>query len=235
MLGIMSFTYRNQRWELFLFYSGMVLAELDLIRGAHSPAPALPILEKTSFKKSAIGGVIWAMLSILALFLMSQPDARCSDTPGWKRLCSMIPTWWQEEGYRYWQSIGAILFVLSVSHSPRWQRFFNTAPIQYFGKISFAMYLVHGPVLHTVGYMIEKRAYSMTGIEGWWYNAGGLERTGEIQPVAAAASGPETTEGRFELGVGDEVLPQWNGRQSQVLTPGSMTSVSGSEYRTPGP
>ncbi|KAG7112629.1 O-acetyltransferase PaAT-1 like protein [Verticillium longisporum] len=172
MLGIMSFTYRNQRWELFLFYSGMVLAELDLIRGAHSPAPALPILEKTSFKKSAIGGVIWAMLSILALFLMSQPDARCSDTPGWKRLCSMIPTWWQEEGYRYWQSIGAILFVLSVSHSPRWQRFFNTAPVQYFGKISFAMYLVHGPVLHTVGYMIEKRAYSMTGIEGWWYNAG---------------------------------------------------------------
>ncbi|KAL9946023.1 hypothetical protein D7B24_007566 [Verticillium nonalfalfae] len=63
----------------------------------------------------------------------------------------------------------------------------------------------------------------------------GLERTGEMQPAAVAASGPETTEGRFELGVGDEVLPQWNGRQSQVLTPGSITSVSGSEYRTPGP
>ncbi|KAF3349083.1 hypothetical protein VdG2_02772 [Verticillium dahliae VDG2] len=63
----------------------------------------------------------------------------------------------------------------------------------------------------------------------------GMERTGETQPAAAAASGPETTEGRFELGVGDEVLPQRNGWQSRVLTPGSMTSVSGLEYRTPGP
>lgn len=37
--------------------------------------------------------------------------------------------------------------------------------MQYFGKISYAIYLVHGPVLHVVGYRVERWAWGITGVE----------------------------------------------------------------------
>ncbi|KAH7376112.1 acyltransferase family-domain-containing protein [Plectosphaerella cucumerina] len=187
MFIIMAFTYRNSRWELLLFYFGMIIAELDLIRGAHIPHLALPVAEKTT-RRSKLPGVAWALVSILSLYLMSQPDVRAAETPGWKYLTSFIPKWWTEEQYRYWQSVGAIMFVVCVSHSPNWQKFFNLPSIQYLGKISYAIYLMHGPVTHTVGYMIEQRAYALTGVQGYWYNLGFiLGSLGVIPTVVWAA------------------------------------------------
>lgn len=165
-------TYRNSRWELMLFFFGMAIAELDHIRGAHVSPPALPTEEKQEEKRSLIRPFFWASLSILALYLMCQPDEDGEGTPGWVYLFTLIPTWWGAEKYRYWQSFGAVLFVLSVGHSRRWQRFFNTGFVQYFGKISYAIYLMHGPAMHCMGYHWEKWAYSITGVEGYWYNAG---------------------------------------------------------------
>ena len=171
--GILWFTYRHSRWELCLFYCGMLLAELDHIRGAHIPAPALPQTEKTPSRScTRFKGVFWALASILALYFLCQPDDGGEKTPGWVYLTSLIPKWWTEEIYRYWQSIGAVLFVLAVGYSPRWQWFFNTAVVQYFGKISYALYLMHGPAMHTVGYHFEMMAYRITGVEGYNYNAG---------------------------------------------------------------
>lgn len=171
MFLIMAFTYRNSRWELLLFYFGTIIAELDLMRGAHVVQPALPTTEK-GYQKGSLRGLGWASLSVLALYLMSQPDVRAAETPGWKWLVSIIPQWWGEEQYRYWQSAGSIIFVVCVSHSPNWQKFFNLPALQYLGKISYSIYLMHGPVTHTLGYMIEKRAYAITGVDGNWYHVG---------------------------------------------------------------
>ena len=167
------FTYRNSRWELVLFYCGMLIAEMDLIRGAHVPAPALPVEEKTEKPSSKrLQSLFWTMLSILGLYLLCQPDDGGEITPGWRYLSSLIPEWWTEERFRYWQSTGAVVFVIAVSHSTLWQRFFNSFVVQYFGKLSYALYLMHGPAMHVVGYHWEKLAYSLTGVEGYWYNAG---------------------------------------------------------------
>lgn len=202
---IMLFVYKSDRWEMNLFYVGMLYAELDVIRGAHTnPAtcaalaastPILPTTEQFSspdrekamdlvgqgssqnsgFTKKAIGNkmnrLAWAAFSIFSLYLLSQPDAQAENTPGWRYLASWIPEW-VEDKYRYYQCIGACLFVFCVARMPTWQRVFNTAPIQYLGKISYAIYLMHGPVLHTVGYTFERWAWGLTGVEGWWYYAG---------------------------------------------------------------
>jgi peptidoglycan/LPS O-acetylase OafA/YrhL len=168
-------SYRYSRWEMILFFAGMMLAEMDHIRGAHVSAPALPTKEADEPTVSVFDRLkpaFWILLSIGALFLMCQPDSRGHMTPGWVYLTTLIPEWWDAEGYRYWQSVGSIIFVLAVGYSPSWQRFFNTGVVQYFGKISYAIYLMHGPVIHTAGYMWEKWAYSVTGIEGYQYNAG---------------------------------------------------------------
>lgn len=173
VLAVTWFTYRNSRWEFTLFLAGMLIAEMDLIRGAHSPPPALPIEEKAappSFPQ--LKSFFWSMVTIAGLYLLCQPDGRGEITPGWVWLSEQIPWWWGEEKYRYWQGVGAVVFIIGVSHCPNWQRFFNTGVVQYFGKISYAIYLMHGPAMHVAGYHWENWAYSVTGIEGHQYNAG---------------------------------------------------------------
>ncbi|KAI9900285.1 hypothetical protein N3K66_004547 [Trichothecium roseum] len=171
--GVTWFTYRNSRWEFTLFLAGFFLAELDHIRGAHIPQSPLPQDEKNVKKSnSQLKSFFWGLASILALYLMCQPDGRGEITPGWIWLDSQIPSWWGEERFRYWQGAGAILFVLSVGFSKTWQKFFNTGIVQYFGKLSYALYLMHGPAMHCVGYHFEAWAYSVTGVEGYWFNAG---------------------------------------------------------------
>lgn len=171
--GVTWFTYRNSRWEFTLFLAGFFLAELDHIRGAHIPQSPLPQDEKDVKKSnSQLKSFFWGLASILALYLMCQPDGRGEITPGWIWLDSQIPVWWGEERFRYWQGAGAILFVLSVGFSKTWQKFFNTGIVQYFGKLSYALYLMHGPAMHCVGYHFEAWAYSVTGVEGYWFNAG---------------------------------------------------------------
>ncbi|KAF5697467.1 acyltransferase [Fusarium mundagurra] len=171
--GIMLFTYRNSRWEFLMFLCGMVLAEIDLVRGAHVSPPALPIEEKTqSNHRRWYQSAFWAIFSIASLYLMSQPDEGGDRTPGWIYLTSLIPKWWAAEKYRYWQCTGAVMFVLAVSRSSNWQRVFNSAFVQYLGKISYALYLMHGPAIHAVGYHFERWSYSVTGTEGHRFTAG---------------------------------------------------------------
>jgi peptidoglycan/LPS O-acetylase OafA/YrhL len=164
---IILFVLRNDRWEMMLFFSGMFIAELDLIRQDSSPSkPLFPSIFENSplpvLKKRIFGPTSWFILAALSLYLMSQPDEHSEDTPGWIWLCSLIPSWFSEK-YRYWQTVGSITFMLAVTRLPILQRPFNTRIIQYFGKISYALYLVHGPVIHTIGYTIEPWAWGVTG------------------------------------------------------------------------
>lgn len=188
--GSALFSWYHLHWELVLFFCGMLIAELDLMRGAHeqSPAPTSPSspilgIPISDEKKQVTSGptvgqkvqtIYWSLFCLGGLYLMSQPDAIAHATPGWMYLETLIPQWWNYERYRYWQSVGAVLFVYGVGHSAGWQRFFDSAVVQYLGKISYAIYLMHGPVMHTAGYMIEEWAYGITGVEGCWFNAGFL-------------------------------------------------------------
>ena len=106
-----------------------------------------------------------------ALYLMSEPDAGPAGIPGWEYLGTFIPEWFSDK-YRYYQMIGSIMFVYCTARSTSWQRFFNSPAVQYFGRISYALYLMHGPVIHTVGFMVERRIWDFTGTEDSAYNLG---------------------------------------------------------------
>lgn len=156
---------------MFLF--GMGLAEWDHIRGAHVQPTALPMTEKKRKVSCSVFGIIfWNLVCILGLYFMSFPDDGWGRTPGWVYLSTWIPEWWLAAKFRFWQGIGAVVFILGVSRSDVFKRFFNSAVVQYFGKISYALYLMHGPVMHVIGYHWEKLAWSITGVEGEWYTAG---------------------------------------------------------------
>jgi hypothetical protein len=160
----------------------MMLAELDLVRIARRsgrsnlrsyPRPASPLPQKSNIdvfaekagtitKSSALRKYLWMTIAICALYLMSAPDEDAADTPGFQYLAKRVPNWLDDK-YRFWQGFGSILFVLATNCCPALQRPFNTAFVQYFGKISYAIYLMHGPVMHTAGYTIMRWSWRITG------------------------------------------------------------------------
>ncbi|KAF7553048.1 hypothetical protein G7Z17_g3900 [Cylindrodendrum hubeiense] len=172
VFAAMSVTYRQSRWDFLMFLCGMALAEWDHIRGAHVKSPALPLDEKvTQSSVHRLKPILWNLFSIVALYLMSQPDGGGEETPGWVYLTSQIPEWWQRP-YRYWQSIGSVMFILAVGYSAFWRRVFNSGLIQYLGKISYSLYIVHGPVGRMVGFHLQTLAWNITGVEGKWWDTG---------------------------------------------------------------
>ena len=189
------FTYYWSRWEMVLFYSGMFLAELDIIRGVHRNAstsavsPSNAGSPRDTVTKSRYSlQILWIALAIFSLYLMSQPDDDFAETPGWIWLSTYIPEWFGEK-YRYYQCIGAMLFVLCTSYCSLLQKPFNTPLVQYFGKISYSLYLMHGPVIHVIGYRIEPWAWSITGSEpGFRYKAGFLLSSIFILPITIWAA-----------------------------------------------
>ncbi|KAK3351036.1 acyltransferase family-domain-containing protein [Neurospora tetraspora] len=158
-----------------------------LYESTRSPSPQPPSETTASLPSPAL-------LLLISLYLLSQPDINSHLTPGWITLTSLIPHWWTEH-YRFYQSMGAVLFVSSVSRYPSSansssygsgpgsatispvsaaifssilnpKTLFESSIAQYLGKISYAIYLVHGPVLHTLGYTVMKFTWTqVTGTE----------------------------------------------------------------------
>lgn len=130
-----------------LFVSGMLLSDLDLL----SSNKQLPFwLYKLRPKKS----YIFYLLFIIALWLGGIPNSddleALRDSPGWYYASFFKPQaafeykWF----YLFW---AATLIVACVPKIAILKRFFEGGFCQYLGRISFAFYLVHGPVLWTLG------------------------------------------------------------------------------------
>ena len=122
-------------WQMFCFLHGLILADLD-----YHPSRTISYL--TLFA---------------GLYLASQPTGEkniilSKGTPGWGLLSSLIPPVYAKVDYwRFWIAISAPLIVGSITHIAPIRTLLSSRVLQYFGKISFALYLVHIPVANTIG------------------------------------------------------------------------------------
>ena len=103
-------------------------------------------------------GLVIVML--LGLYLLSFPYCGASSTPGFRLLLWITPStysfkddWWAVDPVvgEFWYAVGATLLVLVVEHMPCIQRLLSTAVVQYFGRISFSLYLMHALILLSLG------------------------------------------------------------------------------------
>lgn len=152
------------RWEVFLFLAGMMFAELDLISGIFAETPLLDE-EKDMTRNQRSFGWLWGAIMLVGLFLNSCPSAQPYNAPGYMYLATFIPEPYNWQPGRPLQAIGGCLMVWSFMHLPKIQRIFTTAVAQYLGQISYAFYIVHGPILHGFGYGFILRCWSLTGKE----------------------------------------------------------------------
>ncbi|KAI5308296.1 hypothetical protein KEM55_006069, partial [Ascosphaera atra] len=158
---------RWSRWDVTLFIGGMIIAELDLICGIwEGPGNTnIPVDIEAAEKKEEMAAdkallfhlyeskPLWWTIFAWGLYLGSTPNRFPELTPGYMYLMTWVPEDFIERD-RWWQAIGALMLFWSISHLSVLQQPFRTSFALYFGKISYAFYIVHGPILHSLGYSL---------------------------------------------------------------------------------
>ncbi|KAJ6439366.1 acyltransferase [Purpureocillium lavendulum] len=148
------FLYIADGWYCAMFVAGMLLSYLDLL----ARTDRLPqILSQLQPYKTFIFCHLFAASLYLGGIPCENGDvAQLNRNRGWYYLSYLKPQavfdykWF----YLFW---AANFLVASVGHIRLIKRFFETRFCQYLGRVSFALYLVHGPVLSTVGNRLYHR------------------------------------------------------------------------------
>ncbi|KIX06481.1 uncharacterized protein Z518_04457 [Rhinocladiella mackenziei CBS 650.93] len=156
-VGLMTWGVSQDRWDLWPFWAGAVIAELDIIRTAKTLGSSSLSSTTQPLKPKFLTKFLCTLMIVISLFLLSYPDAAGHATPGYTSLTPLIPSKFTEK-HRFWPTIGAIMIVWTTCHLDFLRKdVFCWSPIQYLGKISFPLYVVHGPIIHTLGYMTLPR------------------------------------------------------------------------------
>lgn len=157
-------TYWN-RWDMVPFWAGAIIAESDLIRAGHETLACekSPQVEPDPDKPGPLPGLVNTCVFMLGLFLASYPDADGHISPGYMRLTNMIPDRYTEK-HRFWPTIGAVMIVWSVGNLKFLkEKVFKSYVMQFLGRISFPLYVCHGFIIHTFGYMVMDWVWASTG------------------------------------------------------------------------
>jgi peptidoglycan/LPS O-acetylase OafA/YrhL len=176
-------------YAVFLFVSGIFLADLRLYltppKAQSSPAePTLGLDEESLVPQKSysrfssivnrpvLKNAFWITSFIWALYVLSMPELRgaggpAEPTPGYKTLAQLIPKQYWDAGRpdHFLIPLGAFWLVFTIDNSPLLQKIFTNCVAQYLGKISFSLYLVHGPVLYTLAAYLCPQFMAVTGTE----------------------------------------------------------------------
>ena len=171
------YVYGLDRWDVALFYCGLLIA--DTLPRPSSPADALPLGRRSPRARPIISAsfrAIKVLLFALSLFLLSAPDFCVGVTPGYRLLARLIPSS-DPAPFRFLPNVGAVVLIFLIVHtrpeSPLVFGLLNSAVPQYLGRISYSLYIVHGPLIHTVGYVLFPLFWKISGRdELWQYLAG---------------------------------------------------------------
>lgn len=167
VVGAAVLAFWHVDWVLFTFLMGLANAEVrDLVdnprslkedtEGAEADAfDTLPPYVPTSSSLHTLTSYLHRvralanfLLCLVGLYLLTIPEQPASSpwaSTDYAILSPLTPT--DPSSYprisQLLRSVGGVLFVFTISTSPNLQRPFVTKPVQYLGKISFGLYLVH--------------------------------------------------------------------------------------------
>lgn len=163
---IIYFEYIWSYWALFLFLWGMFICDLhfeiddyrsqsarNMMSGedailpiwARVPQGVVSRIWRSITGSRLLGRITGISLFALGLWMLSIPEVTYIDT-----LCTHM---------------GAVILVFIVDRATHLQIIFTNPISQYLGKIAFSLYLIHGPLLWTLGAVLGRRCVAFTGGE----------------------------------------------------------------------
>lgn len=140
-------------WDLPCFWTGYLFAEY-----ARTPSSTmLPMLARADngpkSRKFRASPVLYWLLLIVGAYLGSFPTWQDDQTPLYAWLIPYTPFGFVPRS-RAWTALGAAMVVFAISRLPVLIALYSSPVIQYLGKISFALYLVHFWLVHGLGTII---------------------------------------------------------------------------------
>jgi peptidoglycan/LPS O-acetylase OafA/YrhL len=164
-LGLISyFIWIADGWFCALFSSGMLLCDIDLLAASDNLPRFFYALEP--YKQTVFYCMFTASIYLGGVPSRDADISKLHGSYGWKYLSYLKPqAMWD---YKWFFLIWASSFLVSsVPRIPWLKAFFETHFCQYLGRISFAFYLVHGPVL----WLVADRLYAAVGWSREWHRA----------------------------------------------------------------
>jgi peptidoglycan/LPS O-acetylase OafA/YrhL len=163
-------TYVIDGWYCACFIIGMFLCDFDLL-AERNQLPA--ILSRLQSAPSWI----YYLLMFVGLYLAGEPSIKGDfdeirlASPGWYYLFSMVPGTASDFRWFY-RMIAATLVMISIPRISTLKQLFESRPCQFLGKVSYAFYLVHGPILWSIGDRLyaavgRTEESDSTNIPGW--------------------------------------------------------------------
>jgi len=147
-------------WQ-WMFYVGASLAQLNQFIQV-----GLEWKEGRPPSRSSRQTGIRVAVFLTGLFLLSYPEAGANDAPGYRVFASFSPSW--PSPNLYWNGIGSALVVWSTSNCQVLQQPFTSRIGRFLGRISFALYLVHGIVIQSIGIKLIPLIWKVTGNNSSW-------------------------------------------------------------------
>jgi peptidoglycan/LPS O-acetylase OafA/YrhL len=151
------FMFLVDGWYCSMFIGGMFICDLEMLARENN-LPGFFAIFKNHTKR------IYQFLFIFAIYLSGVPSYNPFDmsiiqsTPGWYYLSLLRSRILND--YKWFYLFWSSMFIVSaVPHLPLFRKFLESRFCQYLGKISFAFYLVHGPILWT----LADRMYAVVG------------------------------------------------------------------------
>ncbi|KXT07598.1 hypothetical protein AC578_10256 [Pseudocercospora eumusae] len=188
-LGLMIFVtlymFAARRWDIATFTGGALVAYLHLCHTTKNAAleekkPLLPtedppaLIPEPPSRLRQYAMVAWRYFPLLAaVYVLSFPDEQGKKTPGFIILHNSIK-WLYNDTFKFWHSVAAIVVLWCVPRLSPIKAFLSSSIPQYLGKISYGLYLVHGPLLHSIGFALQPKIWKWTGFESKTGFCGGI-------------------------------------------------------------
>ncbi|EGG04024.1 uncharacterized protein MELLADRAFT_89709 [Melampsora larici-populina 98AG31] len=152
-LGLVNLCHNEVAFLPFLL--GILIAELQVSQSQ----PTQPTFNRRNIlcgylRSSAMGATL-----IVGLFFGSVPWLEMTGA-SWSRWMFQVMSRYSEDEFEVKQAyniMGGCLTVLTISRWPAAQQFFSTRPLQFLGRISFSLYVIHAPLLLSVGVSLAWR------------------------------------------------------------------------------
>ncbi|RFU72109.1 acyltransferase [Trichoderma arundinaceum] len=151
--GITVYSALWGRWDVALFLCGTAFADSDVrstMTGASmtgQPGMVKPTWLTARKYSPYLAMAGHAAALVAGLWLASYPEKRGREAVGFGLIGTIHPS------AQPWNAIGAALIVWSVRRVRLARALLTTSLMQYLGQVSFAFYIVHEPLLQTLGWL----------------------------------------------------------------------------------
>ena len=165
LLSVMILSHLCWRWECVLFLAGALIAEVNLLRLTNLGEEEIPLPvirpSRAYLPSKRLSQGMYMLSLVIAMFLLGFPKKDTLDTFGYQTLTLATPKQWLP--FRFWNGLGAVIIVWAITNDTKLSHLFEGPIAQYLGKISYSIYLVHGAVLHSVGFVVVPLVWRWTG------------------------------------------------------------------------